>query len=58
MRTSGGRGADVWMIAIPLLALLVAASMSEGGLDAALLRLEGAIRHTFEAGLDLVRTLL
>ena len=44
MRTSGGRGADAWMLAIPVLALLVAGSMSAGGLDAVLLTLEGAVR--------------
>ena len=58
MRTSGGRGADAWMLAIPVFALLVAGSMSAGGLDAMLLQLESAIRHTLSAGLNLVTKLL
>lgn len=57
MRTSGGRGADAWMLAIPVIALLVAGSMSAGGFDAVLLQLESAIRHTFGAGLSLVTRL-
>lgn len=57
MRSSGGRGADAWMIVIPIVALLVAGSMSSGGLDGALLTLERATRHTVTAGLDLVRAL-
>jgi hypothetical protein len=57
MRTSGGRGGDAWMLAVPVLALVVAATMSEGGLDAALLTLESAIRHTFMAGVEFVAKL-
>jgi hypothetical protein len=54
MRTSGGRGADPWMLAIPVLALVVAGSLSAGGFDAMLLKLESTVRHTFIAGLDFV----
>lgn len=54
MRTSGGRGADAWMLIVPVVALLVAGTWSEGGLDAALMRLEGVIRHTLNAGLAVV----
>jgi hypothetical protein len=57
MRASGGRGADAWMFAIPVLALVVAGSMSEGGLNAVLLTLESTIRHTFNAGLAFVTKL-
>lgn len=57
MRTSGGRGADAWMLAIPVIALLIAGSMSAGGFDAMLLHLESAIRHTVNAGLNLVTQL-
>lgn len=57
MRTSGGRGADAWMLAIPVLALVVAGSMSTGGLDAVLLTLESTIRHTVNAGLAFVTKL-
>jgi hypothetical protein len=57
MRTSGGRGADAWMLVIPVLALVVASTMSAGGLDSVLITLESAIRHTFTAGVALVRGL-
>jgi hypothetical protein len=45
------------MLAIPVLALVVAGSMSAGGLDAVLLTLESTIRHTFNAGLAFVTKL-
>jgi hypothetical protein len=57
MRTSGGRGAEAWLIVIPVLALLVAGSMSAGGVDSVLLTLNKAIRETVMAGVDLVRRL-
>ena len=57
MRSSGGRGADAWMILVPVVALAVASTMSEGGVDGVLLVMERAIRHTLTAGLDLVRGL-
>jgi hypothetical protein len=58
MRASGGRGADAWMLVIPVLALVVAGAMSEGGLNAVLLTLESTIRHTFNAGLTFIAKLL
>ena len=57
MRASGGHGADAWMLAIPVLALVVASSMSAGGIEAVLLTLESAIRHTVTAGVELVTNL-
>lgn len=57
MRASGGRGADAWMLGIPIVALLVAGSMSAGGLNAVLLTLESTIRHTFNAGLAFITKL-
>lgn len=57
MRTSGGRGADAWMLAIPVAALVVAGTMSAGGFDGMLLQLESAIRHTFSAGINFVARL-
>jgi hypothetical protein len=57
MRTSGGHGADAWMLVIPVAALVVAGTVSAGGFDAMLLQLESAIRHTFSAGLSLVTKL-
>jgi hypothetical protein len=58
MRASGGRGADAWMLVIPVLALVVAGAMSEGGVNAVLLTLESTIRHTFNAGLTFIAKLL
>lgn len=46
MRTSGGRGAEGWIMIFPILALIVAASMSSGGLNASLISLESAVRQT------------
>ena len=45
------------MLAIPVLALVVASSMSAGGIEAVLLTLESAIRHTVTAGVELVTNL-
>jgi hypothetical protein len=45
------------MLAIPVVALLVAGSMSAGGLNAAVLTLESAVRHTFNAGLAFITKL-
>ena len=57
MRSSGGRGADGWMIGIPLLALVVASTMSAGGLNSMLLTLESGIRHSFTAAVAFVSKL-
>ena len=46
MRTSGGRGNEVWIVVMPLIALIVVASLSAGGIDGALAALERALRHT------------
>jgi hypothetical protein len=45
------------MLAVPVLALVVAGTMSEGGVDALMLTLESAIRHTFMAGVAFVTKL-
>lgn len=45
------------MVLVPVVALLVAGSMSAGGLNAALLNLESTIRHTFNAGLTFITKL-
>ena len=45
MRTSGGHGHEGWMMAIPLVALLAAASWANGGVDGLLYGLESAIRQ-------------
>jgi hypothetical protein len=57
MRTSGGRGAEGLMIAIPIGALLIASTMSAGGTEAMLGSLESAVRHTLAVALEVVRQL-
>ena len=57
MRTSGGRGAEGWIVAIPILALIVASSMSLGGPDAMLRMLDDTIRTTIGSIADLIRGL-
>ena len=54
MRTSGGRGADGWIMAIPILALIVASTMSAGGIDGMLIMLEGVVRTTITSVVDFV----
>jgi len=54
MRTSGGRGAEGWIMAIPIVALIVAASMSSGGLNFSLISLERVVRQTITAVVDFV----
>jgi hypothetical protein len=49
MRTSGARGLEGWMLAIPLAAMFAAATMSNGGAHAMLILLESTIRETFGA---------
>jgi len=57
MRTSGGRGAEGWIMAIPIVALLVAASASNGGPSGMLLMLETTVRRTVTGVLDFVAQL-
>lgn len=57
MRSSGGRGADAWMILIPVLALAAAGTMSSGGVDGVLLTIEHVIRNTITASVELVKAL-
>ena len=57
MRMSGGRGADAWMILIPVRALAVAGTLSNGGLGGVLLSLEHVIRTTVTASLEFVQGL-
>lgn len=52
MRTSGGRGAEGWIMAIPIVALILAASASNGGVHGTLLMLETAVRQTVTGVLD------
>jgi hypothetical protein len=56
MRTSGGRGAEGWIMAIPMLALIIAGSMASGGVDAALITIEGTIREALTTIVNFVRS--
>lgn len=55
MRTSGGRGAEGWMLAVPLLAVTIAGIMSGGGPHEALMTAERTIRDLLTAMIDWVR---
>jgi hypothetical protein len=57
MRTSGGRGAEGWIMAIPIFALIIASTMSAGGIDSMLIMLEGTVRTTINSVVDFVRAL-
>ena len=57
MRTSGGRGAEGWIVAIPILALIVAASLSAGGPEAMVQMVGDTLRTTVDSLVDLVRGL-
>ena len=46
MRTSGGPGHEGWILVIPVAAMLVAVTMTNGGAHAMLITLEAAIRET------------
>ena len=50
MRTSGGRGFEGWIMAIPLIALLVAASLANGGVDGLLYGIDSAVRQVLGSG--------
>ena len=57
MRTSGGRGAEGWIMGIPIFALIVASTMSAGGVDGMLIMLEAVIRTTITSAVDFVSAL-
>jgi hypothetical protein len=58
MRTTGGRGFEGWMMAIPLIALVVAASMVNGGVDGLLYGIDSTVRQVLTAMADFVRDVL
>ena len=57
MRTSGGSGNERWIIAIPILGLIIASTMSAGGVDGMLFALEGVVRTAISSVLDFARAL-
>jgi hypothetical protein len=57
MRTSGGRGAEGWIIVIPVVALMVAMMMTNGGAHETVLTLERMVRETFTSLVEFVQRL-
>jgi hypothetical protein len=57
MRTSGGRGAEGWIIVIPLAALTIAMAMTNGGAHETVLMLERMVRDTFTDVVQFVQRL-
>ena len=55
MRTSGAGGSEGWIMAIPIVALIVAASAAAGGPEALLMSLESTVRSLVRSAADLVR---
>jgi hypothetical protein len=55
MRTSGGRGYEGWILAIPVIALLIVASLRTGGVEGLLYDLNSAFRDLGAAVADFVR---
>jgi hypothetical protein len=58
MRTSGAGGSEGWIMAIPIAALIVAASAAAGGPEALLISLEGTVRSLVQSAVDLVGSIL
>jgi hypothetical protein len=58
MRNSGGRGFEGWITAFPLIALVVAASLANGGVDGLLYGLDSTVRQLLAAVVDFVRDVL
>ena len=54
MRTSGGRGTEGWMAIFPIVALLVGASLSLGGVNHMMTSLEGVVRDTVTSVVEFV----
>ena len=54
MRTSGEGGSEGWIMAIPIAALIIAASAAAGGPEALLMSLEGTVRSLVGSAVDLM----
>jgi hypothetical protein len=57
MRTSGGRGAEGWIVVIPIAALTIAMAMTNGGAHETVLMLERMVRNTFADVVQFVQRL-
>ena len=56
MRTSGEGGSEGWIMAIPIAALIIAASAAAGGPEALLMSLEGTVRSLVGSAVDLMNS--
>ena len=56
MRTSGAGGSEGWIMAIPIAALIVAASAAAGGPEALLVSLEGTVRSLVGSAVNLMNS--
>ena len=57
MRTNGRGSSDVWMIVIPLCALLVFTSFAGGGPGSLLTSIDGVLRSTARSVADVIASL-
>lgn len=57
MRASGGRGAESWLVVIPVAALLMGMTMNNGGAHETLLTMERMIRDTLTTAIEFVHRL-
>jgi hypothetical protein len=57
MRTSGGRGAEGWIVAIPILGLIAVFTLSAGGIHPMLIMAEDTFRSIITSVIDFVRAL-
>ncbi len=56
MRTSGGKGTEVLIMVIPIIALAVALSMANGGIDAVLVALESTVRSALTSMVSFIKS--
>ena len=58
MRTSGGPGLEGWIMAIPIVALIVAMTMNRGGAHDAVVAAERMIRETLASAMGFLARVL
>jgi hypothetical protein len=56
MRTSGGKGTEGLIMVIPIVALAVALSMANGGIDAVLVALESTVRSALTSMVSFIKS--
>ena len=57
MRTSGGARSDLWMMVVPLLALLAFTSFASGGADTMLSSIDTILRGFVRSVVDFITSL-